>query len=316
MKKENLPKVLVILGPTAVGKSDIAVKLARKYRGEVISADSRQVYKGLDIGTGKITPDTKNSSNFSMGQAKKYIFTHKGIPHYLIDVVSPKKTFNVTDWKKLAEEKIETILKRSKLPIICGGTGFYIQSIVDGVVLPEVPPNKKLRKELEKKSLEELVLILKKLDKDRIKNIDTKNPVRLIRAIEIAKALGKVPKLKNAESKYDFIQIGITLPQDELRKKIEKRLLTRIKKGMIKEAENLLKKGVSLKRMKELGLEYKYLALFLEKKITKQEMLEKLNTEIWHYAKRQITWFKRDKRINWFKPNEISKIERILTKQY
>lgn len=297
MKKGNLQKVIVILGPTAVGKSDLAVKLALRHRGEVISADSRQVYKGLDIGTGKIT---KNEM--------------LGVHHWLLDVVSPKKIFTVVDWKKLAKEKIEIILKRNKLPIICGGTGFYIQSITDGVILPEVPPNKKLRKELEKKSLEELLNILKKIDIKRFKNIDTKNPVRIIRAIEIATTLGKVPKIQKEKNKYNFIKIGITLPPEDLKERIQKRLKERIKNGMIEEAQNLLKKGVSLKRMKELGLEYRYLALFLENKISKEEMIKKLETEIWHYAKRQMTWFKRDKRIHWFKPTEISKIEKLLTK--
>lgn len=297
MTKANPKRIVVILGSTAVGKSDIAVKLARKYRGEVISADSRQVYKGLNIGTGKIT--------------KKEM---RGVHHWLLDVVSPKKTFNVTDWKKLAEEKIETIFKRSKLPIICGGTGFYIQSIVDGIILPEVPPNKKLRKELEKKSLEELVAILKKLDSKRLETLDARNPVRLIRAIEIAKALGKVPKIKKVENRYEFVQIGINLPEKELRERINKRLTSRIKKGMIKEAENLRKSGLSLKRMRELGLEYRFLADYLDKKISKEEMIQKLQTEIWKYAKRQMTWFKRDKRIKWFNPDKISEIEKFLTK--
>lgn len=275
------PKILVILGPTASGKSDLAVKLAKKFRGEVISADSRQVYKGLDIGTGKITKK-------EMG----------GIHHWLLDVISPKKNFNVEDWRKLAEEKIYTILKRNKLPIICGGTGFYIESITKGTVFPEVKPNKKLREELKEKSKEDLYKILVKLDKSRAKNIDKNNPVRLIRAIEIAKALGKVPKVKN-ESKFDVLQIGIKIPPEILREKINKRLEKRIKSGMIQEAIKLHKKGVTFKRMRELGLEYRYLADYLENKVSKNEMQKKLETEIWKYSKRQRQWFKRDKNINW-----------------
>ncbi len=283
----NKPKILVILGPTAVGKSDLAVKIAKKYNGEVISADSRQVYKGLDIGTGKIT--------------KKEM---QGVHHWLLDVVSPKQTFNVVDWKQEAEERIEKILKRHKLPIICGGTGFYIESITKNIVLPEVKANKKLRKELKNKTTEELVKILKKLDSERLKNIDTKNPVRLIRAIEIATTLGKVPKIKSIPSKYEFLQIGVDLPTIELRERINKRLTKRIKAGMIKEGENLHKKGISFKRMRELGLEYKFLADYLDKKITKEEMTTKLDFEIWHYAKRQMTWFRKDKTIKWFLPKK------------
>src|SRR3990167_899026 len=159
---KNSSKILVILGPTATGKSGLAVKLARKYKGEVISADSRQVYKDLDIGTGKNT--------------KKEM---RGVPHHMLDIVSPKKVFTVSEWKEKTEKIIKNIISRGKLPIICGGTGFYIQSIVENVILPEVPPNKVLRKKLEKKGLAELQTILVKLDPRRFSNIDIKNPVRL-----------------------------------------------------------------------------------------------------------------------------------------
>ncbi len=320
------PKVVVVLGPTATGKSDLAVKIAKKYNGEVISADSRQVYRGLDIGTGKITPDTKNSSNFSIGQAKKEgAFMHKKIPHYLIDVVSPSKVFTVVDWKKETEKKMLEIISRRKLPIICGGTGFYIQSIVDGIVLPEVPPNKRLRKKLEKKSLIELNTILKKLDPERLKTVDRNNPVRLIRAIEIATALGNVPKLKKQKSPYQILQIGLKLSDNEMKTKIYERLISRIKKGMIQEAENLHKNGLSFKRMRELGLEYRYLAYFLEKKQplkassgrmtkNKKDFIKKLETEIWRYSKRQRLWFKRDKKIKWFSPKNLKEIEKEIHK--
>lgn len=287
-KKSN--KVLVILGPTASGKSDLAVDIARKFNGEVISADSRQVYKGMDIGTGKIT--------------KKEM---KGIKHHLLDVVSPKTIFTVAQFKKKADKKIEEILKRGKLPILCGGTGFYIKAVVDNEIYPEVKPDDKLRKSLEGKIAEDLYKMLYKLSKKRALEIDRQNKRRLIRAIEIAKSLGRVPEIKKENNNYDFLQIGI-LPKDGvLKDRINKRLLARIKKGMIAEAKNLHQKGVSYKRMGDLGLEYRYLAMLLRKEISKEEMIEFLKSKIWQYAKRQKKWFKRDKRIYWINSNILDK---------
>ena len=276
-------KVIVILGQTSTGKSDLAVNIALKLNGEVISADSRQVYKGLDVGTGKIT--------------KKEM---KGVCHHLLDVVSPKKIFSVSDYKKLADKKIKEIIARGHVPIICGGTGFYIDAVTKGVVLPEVPPNKELRKELDKESAETLFEIFKGLDKERAENIDRNNKVRLIRAIEIAKAIGSVPKVLEVKPEYEFIKIGIKMPEDKLKKRIRTRLRRRIRGGMAIELYNLRKKGVSWKRFMELGFDQKYLALFLQKKISNKEMLEAMFYGNWQYAKRQMTWFKRDKEINWF----------------
>lgn len=314
------PKIIVILGPTATGKSDLAVFIAHKIDGEVISADSRQVYTGLDLGTGKITRDTK--AKLGIGQAKKEkVFTHKGIPHYLLDVANAKNKFSVSEYKKLADQKIKEIISRGKTPIICGGTGFYIDAVVNNMNFPEVKPNEKLRKILNKKTASQLFEMLKKLDKTRANNIDKNNKVRLIRAIEIAKALGKVPKLSKNKTKqeYDFIKIGLKIELDILKARIAKRLDSRIKTGMLKEISNLHKKGhakgrasLSWKRMEELGLEYRYTALYLQKKLTKQEYLEKLNTEIYKYAKRQMTWFKRDKEIKWFDPTKVKNLNNYL----
>ena len=291
-----MKKILVILGPTAVGKSDLAVRLAKKLNGEIISADSRQVYKSLDLGSGKIT--------------KKEM---RGIPHYLLDITNPKRQFSIAEYKALAEKKIEEILKRRKVPIIVGGTPFYIQSIVDNIAFPEVKPNLKLRKKLSKLSAGKLFLMLKKLDPARAKTIEAKNPRRLIRAIEIVKALGKVPLLK-PKPKYAALQIGLITEDGALKKRIYKRLIARIKHGMIEEAKRLHKQGLSYKRMEELGLEYKYLALFLQKKITREEMANKLNRATWDFVRRQKTWWKRDKRIKWFNPTQksnLAKMEKI-----
>lgn len=278
-----MKKIIIILGPTASGKSDLAVKLAKKFNGEIVSADSRQIYKGMNIGTGKIT--------------KKEML---GIPHHLLDVASPKTKFDVVKYKKLAEKAIEDILKRGVLPIICGGTGFYIQAIVDNVIFPEVTSSPKLRQKLEKQPIEKLLQTLKKLDIARFKTVDQKNKRRVIRAIEISKALGKVPKLKS-NPQYDALQIGIDIDKETLKKNIEKRLEKRLKQGMVAEVKKLHQQGVPWKKLVEFGLEYRFVALYLQNKITKQEMTNQLSSAIWQYAKRQMTWFKRDTRINWVK---------------
>jgi tRNA dimethylallyltransferase len=278
-------KIIVVLGQTATGKSDFAVEIAKQVNGEIISADSRQVYKGMDLGTGKIT--------------KKEMM---GVPHYLLDVINPSKVFTVNDFQKRTLKEIETIYKRGKVPIICGGTGFYIDAVVNGTMFPDVPPNKKLREKLSKKTATQLFEILKKLDKDRAKSIDANNPVRLIRAIEIAKALGNVPKVIANKNNFRVLKIGLTLPPEILKERIYTRLLSRIKKGMIKEIENLHKNGLSWKRLYSFGLEYRYVGMFLQGKFTRPEMIEKLNTEIWHFAKRQNTWFKRDSNTLWINP--------------
>jgi len=267
-----MQKVCVILGQTATGKSDLAVKIAQKLDGEVISADSRQVYKGLDIGTGKITQKEM-----------------RGIPHHLLDVASPKHKFTVAEFQKRSIYAIAEILKKGKTPIVCGGTGFYLDAITKGLVLPEVPPNKKLRKVLEKKSVPKLFKMLQKLDPTRTKSIDKNNKVRLIRAIEIAKVLGKVPPTTQATPRgYKFVKIGLYLPADKLKAKVEKRVKKMFKNGLLKEIKKLKRAGVSEKRLRELGFEYN------------KPTPEKVIKETIKYAKRQMTWFKRDKEIRWF----------------
>ena len=268
----TMKKVLVIVGPTASGKSDLAVKLAKKFKGEVISADSRQVYKGLDIGTGKVT--------------RKEM---QGIPHHMLNVANPKKQFSVAQYQKQALKALETI----ENPVVVGGTGFYIDALV-GMQLPEVPPNKKLRERLSKKSNTLLFKMLKKRDARRAKEIDPNNKVRLIRALEIIEALGKVPPLHQDSAGQAIQYIYIGLKPKDLEKKIYKRLIKRIP-GIIRETKKLSKK-----RAHELGLEYRFASLYLQKKLSKKEFIEKLHTAILQYSKRQMTWFKRNKKIKWY----------------
>lgn len=268
------PIVYVILGPTGSGKSDLAVNLALQIDGEVISADSRQVYRGMDIGTGKIT--------------KKEMH---GVPHHLLDVADPTEIFTVSDYKKLAEEKIKEILARGNTPIICGGTGFYIDAITKGIILPEVSPDHDLRRELENLSNEELFEKLKKLDPARAKDIENKNElnnkVRLIRAIEIAEALGNVPEVAENPLPYHFIKIGIKLPEEILKQRIEKRVHKMFADGLLGEIENLKKLGVTEERLKQFGFEYYH------------PTPESVITKSIQYTKRQMTWWKRDQEIIW-----------------
>jgi tRNA dimethylallyltransferase len=274
-------KLIVILGPTASGKTALSLKLAKKFNGEIISADSRQTYKGMDIGTGKIT--------------KKEM---KGIPHYLLDVASPKRKFSVAQYQKLALKAINEISKKRKIPFLVGGSPFYIYSVVQGWIFPKLRPDWELRKKLDKKSCKELFDILKKKDPQRAKKIEKKNKRRLIRAIEIIEKLGKIPLLiKNIQ--FEYLLIGIKKPKEELEDIIRKRLLKRFKQGMINEIKRLRKNNVSWKRLENFGLEYRWIARYLQNKINYQEMVEKLQKDSEHFAKRQMTWFKKDKRIKW-----------------
>lgn len=316
------PKIIVVLGPTASGKSALAVRIARSLKssaenknksantgpgGEIISADSRQVYKGLDLGSGKITAAEM-----------------KGVPHHLLDVVSPKKVFTVAEFQKMGREAIEEIVARGNVPIICGGSAFYIQGLVDGIVFPEVLPNHTLRARLEKMPLQKLQAKLKKLDPRRFAEIDQQNPVRLVRAIEIATALGAVPALPKAKfASYHTLFIGTNIPTDELHKKIAKRLDTRMKDGMVAEVAALHKAGVSWKRLESFGLEYRAIAEFLQKKKKlrgkkanliklEKEMRCTLETHIRQFAKRQMTWLKKDPRIKWFNPKDWQQIKKAV----
>ncbi len=304
----NKPKIIVVLGPTATGKSDLAVNIAKKlgrtkmggYNGEIISADSRQVFKGMDLGSGKIT--------------KKEML---GIPHHLLNIVKPSTFFSMAKYKELADKKIKEIISKGKIPIICGGTGYYIDSVVKNIVLPEVKLNLKYRKELEKKSTEKLFELLKKLSPERAKTIDKNNKVRLMRALEIAKELGSVPVVIEKPSEYDFIFIGLDTKDQILKDRIALRLIKRIKIGMIKEIQRIHDEGTTWKRLESFGLEYKNTALFLQNKITKEEMIDNLNREIWQFVKRQRTWFKRNKQIIWLDPTDkkvLEKAEKIVNK--
>ena len=297
-----MKKIIVILGPTASGKSDLAVKIAlwlssKKTKkdfviegAEIISADSRQVYRGMNVGTGKIKKEEM-----------------KGVPHHLLDVASPKRNFTVAQFVDLAKKAISKIFKKKKIPIICGGTWFYIYALVNDYSFPRVKPDWKLRKKLEKKSEKELFKELKKLDPKRAKTIDPHNKRRLIRALEIVKKIGKVPPLKKQPLPYPVLFLGVEKNFSELKKLIEKRLLKRLKQGMINEVKKLRESGISWKKLESFGLEYEWIAKYLQGKIKKEEMIKKLQREIEKFAKRQIKVFKKDKRVVWVKNEKKAK---------
>lgn len=289
-------ELIAIVGPTASGKSELAVQIAKKINGEIISADSRQVYRGMDIGTGKVEGGWKRIRDKELGIRR--VFVYKKIPHYCIDFVNPKQQYSVAQFKQCAEAAIHDIASRGKIPILCGGTGFWIDAVAYDMSLPEVAPDLKLRKKLAKKTAAELLAILKKIDPKRAKTIEQKNPRRLIRAIEIAKILGRVPPLKKY-SPYDTVWLGIKKPREALRHLIATRLKKRLKQGMIREIKKLLANGVSHRRLQELGLEYKFVSLYLQGKLQKSHMTQLLQTAIEQYARRQEVWFKRNKKIRW-----------------
>ncbi len=287
------PKILVIVGPTASGKSALAVDLALRLNGEIISADSRQVYRGLDIGSGKITEEEM-----------------KGVPHHLLDIIDPNETYTGANFVQDANIAILDILKHGKLPIITGGTFFYIELLRGISKSAPVAPNFLLRAELEKFSNEDLFQKLQTLDQDRANNIDKHNRHRLIRSLEIIEALGKVPVIQTNDSPYDWKIIGIDIEKELLHERIKARLEERLKHGMIEEVEELLKSGITPERLISYGLEYRYLTEYLIGKISYEQMFVEILNKSKQFAKRQLTWLKRDKTIIWKKfPVNIEELE-------
>jgi len=283
-------KIIVVLGPTSSGKSAVAIKLARKFNGEIISADSRQIYRGMDLGTGKVTRSEQKMAR-----------------HWMLDIVSPRANYSAALFKRGAEKIISDILDRKKIPILCGGTGFWIKSVVDNVNFPKVKPDWKLREQLGKLSAGKLFSMLKKIDPVRAKNIDSKNKVRIIRSIEICQKLGRVPEIRKSDPKptkigpREFLQIGIDVPREILSEKIKKRLKKRFQAGLIEEVRTLKKSGLSWKKIQGFGLCYFWIPLYIKEEISLEKLYERVYLAEKDYAKRQMTWFKKDKRILWLK---------------
>jgi len=289
-------KLLVILGPTASGKSDLAIKVAKLFKGEIISADSRQVYQGMDLGTGKV--------KIQKSKVKSKGLYSEGIRHHLLDVVNPKEYFSVAQYQKLALKAIKDVQKRGKLAIVCGGTGLYLSAIIEGWLFPHVPPNAKLRQELKELNTEQLFQKLKELDPKRATTIDKNNKRRMIRALEILYQNKIIAPLKKIPPQWDILILGIKKNQKELQKLILERLEKRLAEGMIEETKKLKEIGVPSKRLEDFGLEYRWINRYLENKITYEEMVNSLYRDSCHYAKRQITWFKKIPNIHWVANDE------------
>jgi len=280
--------MIVILGPTATGKTTFAANLAHKFGGEIISADSRQVYRGMDLATGKDFNDYKVEG--------------KNIPYHLINIVEPGYEYNVYEFQKDFIRVYNDIHSRGKTPVLCGGTGMYIESVIKGYKLYKVPENQTLRKNLEQKTDNELLKVFKSFKSPH--NVsDTKDRKRLIRAIEIQSYYSEHRDIDNSFPKFNSIIIGILFKRDVIRERITSRLKTRMDEGMVEEVKSLLNKGLKPDQLKFYGLEYKFLTQYVTGEISREEMFRLLNIAIHQFAKRQMTWFRRMEKtgyeINW-----------------
>ncbi len=274
-----LPKLIVIAGTNASGKSGLGIELAAHYGGEVVSADSRQVFRGLDLGSGKITPQEA-----------------KGVPHHLIDVCNAGDFFSMADFQRLAYEAIDDIPARGKIPFLVGGTGLYVAAVADGYELSDRMPDLAYRAELEKLATEELYAMLRKAVPDT--DVEPRNRNRVMRLLEKLHDGDDVTPSK--KPRYETLRLGVTWERDVLRRRIDERLERRLQQGMIEEVRGLLESGVSEEFMIKLGLEYKFITQYLRGDYAAlEEMTDLLATAIKQFAKRQMTWFRRDSAIQW-----------------
>ena len=296
-------KVIVICGPTASGKTALSIELAKKINGEIISCDSMQIYKYMDIGTAKPTLEEQ-----------------KEVKHHLIDFVEPNQRYSVAEYKKDAEKSIEEILSKGKTPIIVGGTGLYVDSLIYGIEYPEIELDEEYRKQLEKeikeKGLESLYNKAKEIDSKAMEKISPNDKKRIMRVLEIYIATGKTKTEQEIESrthevKYDYKVFAIKMDREKLYERINKRVDLMVKKGLIEEVQNILKKYDKFPTAMQ-GLGYKEVVEYLDGKTTKEEMIDKIKMQTRRYAKRQITWFKKNKQTVWIENNELSKILEVI----
>jgi len=293
------PTVIVICGPTASGKTALSIKLAKQINGEIISSDSMQIYKHMDIGTAKPSKEEMQE-----------------IPHHLLDFVEPNQRYSVAEFKKDAETAIEEILAKGKTPIIVGGTGLYVDSLIYGIEYQDIQLDEKYRNELEQRvineGLEKLYEEAQKIDSQAMEKISPNDKKRILRVLEIYKATGKTKTEQEIESrkngvKYDYKVFAINLEREILYERINKRVDIMIEQGLIQEVEQLLKKYDEFPTAMQ-GLGYKEVVEFLQGATSREEMIEKLKMETRRYAKRQITWFKKNKQTIWIGPQDLQRI--------
>ena len=274
----SYPKVVAVVGTNASGKSALGIELAKKYNGEIISADSRQVFTGLDLGSGKVTPEEM-----------------QGVPHHLIDVREPNEFFSMADFQKMSYAAIEDIRARGRLPMIVGGTGLYVDSVLDGYMLSDKEPDLAYRAELEKLTTPELYDMLLKLMPEA--QVDRCNRNRVMRMIErIHDGDNAVP---SKQKRYESLRLGVSWPREVVNRRIDERLERRLKEGMIEEVQGLMDRGATTEFLLGLGLEYRFITQYLLGEMGREEMLEKLAIAIKQFAKRQMTWFRRNPDIIW-----------------
>jgi tRNA dimethylallyltransferase len=290
---EQLPPLIVVLGPTASGKSALGIELARRFHGEIVSADSRQVYRGLDIGTAKVTPQEQALA-----------------PHHLLDVADPCEVYTVARFQQEAIAAINGVLARGALPLLVGGSPHYIQAIVDHLQIPHIKPQPELRAQLEARPLADLLLQLAELDPQSAASIDRNNPRRVIRALEVCLVSGQPFSQQRgaAEPLYRSLLLGINWPRELLYARIDARVDERLQQGMVEETRDLLAKGVSHERLDSLGLEYRYISRLLRGEFaTEAEMAQRLKYAIHDFTRRQLTWFRKDKRIVWLEGMDVER---------
>ncbi|MBQ3705936.1 MAG: tRNA (adenosine(37)-N6)-dimethylallyltransferase MiaA [Clostridia bacterium] len=271
-------KLIAVVGTNASGKSGLGIRLAKAYGGEIVSADSRQVYEGMDLGSGKVTPEEMD-----------------GVPHHLLDVVKPGEFFSMADFQRLAYEAIEDILARGRQPFLVGGTGLYVDAVTEGYVLSDRKPDPGLRAHLETYDTPALYEMLRERIPDT--DVDPKNRHRVMRMLEKLEAGDEGPAPR--APRYETLKLGVTWPREILKERIDERLDRRLEQGMVEEVRAMLEAGVSEEFLTKLGLEYKYLTWYLTGKMDYDRMKGELRLAIKRFAKRQMTWFRKDPEIHW-----------------
>ncbi len=292
------PKLIVILGPTASGKSALGIALAQHFHGEIVSADSRQVYRGLDIGSAKVTPEEQAM-----------------VPHHLLDIVDPREVYTVAQFQQQANAAIADILARGHQPLLVGGSPHYIQSVVDNLAIPAIPPQPALRAALEARPLPMLLAQLEELDPQSAATIERDNPRRVIRALEVCLVSGRPfsEQRRVAAPLYESLMLGIAWPRAVLYARIDARVDERMRQGMVQEVQRLLDQGVSSERLEALGLEYRFINRWLQGEYASESaMVERLKYAIHDFTRRQLTWFRKEARINWLEGDDVAGAKKLV----